>query len=252
MREDVHSDYGRQLNPTASLGYLCSHNVKVFGTIGRSFRAPSYTELFYTSPSRVGNAGLKPETGWSYELGWEYTPHPDVRVTTSVFQRDQENIIDYVKYTSTDIVYRATNFASIVTRGVEASFQWNGQVKYSTPSMDRIALHTIYVSYTYLDSRIDLGNIFKTIYSLTYPQHQISATFSGVLPFLLNGTASATHKIKLDGKSFTLVDARLSRLFSPITVFLQGTNLLNQSYEEIVGVPLPGRWLWAGIEFKIM
>jgi hypothetical protein len=34
-------------------------------------------------------------------------------------------------------------------------------------------------------------------------------------------------------------------------VFISGTNLLNESYEEITGVPLPGRWLWAGIELAV-
>ena len=62
----------------------------------------------------------------------------------------------------------------------------------------------------------------------------------------------ATHKIKLDGTHYMLVEAKINKSFSRINVFIQGTNLLNQSYVEIVGVPLPGRWLWDGVELKVL
>lgn len=252
MREDIHSEYSEQFSPSASLGYIFSQNSKVFITAGRSFRAPSYVELFYTSPSRVGNANLSPETGWSYELGLDHTVYSQLHAAMSLFQHDQKNNIDYVIFAAADSVYKATNFASIITRGVELSLKWNNEIKSEFLPTGHPSIHYILLSYTYLDSRMDLGHIYKTIYSLAYARHQISTTISGILPLSMTATVNAVHKIKLDGKSHTLVDAKISRSFSPVTVFLQGTNLLNQTYEEIVDVPLPGRWLWAGIEFRII
>jgi iron complex outermembrane receptor protein len=251
VRNDFHSEYGNQLNPTVSLGYLFLQDAKVFVTAGRSFRAPSYTELYYTSASRIGNADLKPEIGWSYEIGAEYAFHPHARITTSLFERDQTNLIDYVKLTATDPAYHAANFTAATTRGAEFSFRWQGEVSVEHSSTDNIEIQSIFVSYTYLDSHIDVGNIFSSIYSFTHPKHQLSAVLSGHLPFSIIGTTSATYKIKLSGTNYTLIDAKLSRMFSNLNVFIQGTNLLNQSYEEIVGVPLPGRWLWGGLEYKI-
>ena len=75
---------------------------------------------------------------------------------------------------------------------------------------------------------------------------------AGTLLFSVHGTISATYKIKLDGTNYTLVEAKVNKSFSHINVFVQGTNLLNQSYVEIVGVPLPGRWLWAGVGLKVL
>lgn len=251
MRQDFHSEYGEQFNPTASVGYLFSQSAKIFISSGRSFRAPSYTELYYTSASRIGNADLKPEIGWSYEIGAEYAFHPHARITTSLFERDQKNLIDYVKFTATDPAYHAANFTAATTRGAEFSFRWQGEVSVEHSSTDNIEIQSIFVSYTYLDSHIDVGNIFSSIYSFTHPKHQLSAVLSGHLPFSIIGTTSAIYKIKLSGTNYTLVDAKLSRMFTSLNVFIQGTNLLNQSYEEIVGVPLPGRWLWGGLEYKI-
>ena len=250
-REDFHSAYGQQFNPTFNAGYLFSTDAKIFVSAGRSFRAPGYTELYYSSPTRIGNAGLKPETGWSYEIGTEYIFQPRMRITMSFFERDQENLIDYVKGTAADSAFHAANFTTAITRGVEAAFRWSTGLTIDHGSMDHCSLQYVLVSYTYLDSRIDIGNVSMSVYSFTHPRHQLNAECSGTLPLFIQWTTNATHKIKLDRTNYILVDAKLSRLFSFVSVFLQGTNLLNQSYEEIVGIPLPGRWLWAGVELKV-
>jgi vitamin B12 transporter len=252
MREDFHSHDGQQFNPTMDIGYLFSQHTKVFATSGRSFRVPSYTELYYSSPTRIGNAGLKPETGWSYEIGTEFTIGQQTKFTASFFERDQENLIDYVKFTAADAMAYATNFTTAITRGFEAAVQWSTGLNIDQRSTDNTAIQYILVSYTYLDSHIDIGNVFGSVYSFTHPRHQLNAECSGTLPLFIHWTAGATHKIKLDGTHYTLINAKLSRLLSQTNVFLKGTNLLNQSYEEIVDVPLPGRWLWAGVEIKII
>ena len=246
-REDLHSEYGQQFDPSINIGYLFSTDGKIFISGGRAFRAPSYTELYYSSPSRIGNASLKPETGWSYEFGTECLFSRHIQITTSVFERDQENLIDYVKFNVTDIAFSAVNFTTAITRGVESAFRWNNNLDFDHVSTDGFSLQYILMSYTYLDSRINSGNIYSSLYSFTHPRHQLSCECSGTLPLFLNWTANATHKIKLDGTNYTLIDAKLSKLISNINIFLQGTNLLNKSYEEIIGVPLPGRWLWAGL-----
>ncbi len=252
MREDIHSDYGNQFNPTFNVGYLFSTMFKLFLTAGRSFRAPSYTELYYTSPSRIGNPNLKPETGWSYEVGTDFFFRPQIKFSSSVFERDQENLIDYVEFSSSDIAYHATNFSSAVTRGVEASLQWKDGFSADRESANDFTLQSLLVSYTYLDSRIDIGNVYSSLYSFTHPKHQFNAVATGTLLLSIHGTISATHKIKLDGTNYTLIEAKVNKSFSHTNVFIQGTNLLNQSYVEIVGVPLPGRWLWAGVELKVL
>jgi len=252
IREDIHSDYGDQCNPTFDVGYLFSTPSKIFLTAGRSFRAPSYTELYYNSPSRIGNPNLKPETGWSYEVGADFYLRPEIKFSSSVFERDQENLIDYVEFSSSDIAYHATNFTSALTRGVEASLQWRDGHPADRESSIDFNLQSLLVSYTYLDSHIDRGNVYSSLYSFTHPRHQFSAVVTGTLLLSIHGTISSTHKIKLDGTHYTLVEVKVNKSFSHINVFVQGTNLLNQSYVEIVGVPLPGRWLWAGIELKVL
>jgi hypothetical protein len=47
-------------------------------------------------------------------------------------------------------------------------------------------------------------------------------------------------------------DAKMSKTFSTIDIFVKATNLFNEPYEEIPGVPLPGRWIIAGLKLKLM
>ena len=69
------------------------------------------------------------------------------------------------------------------------------------------------------------------------------------------GTAAREHvaghlrcdRIRRDGQNYALVGARLGRGFGRVDVFLDGSNLLNESYREIAGVAMPGRWISAGV-----
>jgi len=71
IRGDNHSTYGFELSPSASAGWKIS-SFKLRSSVGRSFRAPSFTDLYYESPANMGNPDLEPEKAWSYELGADY------------------------------------------------------------------------------------------------------------------------------------------------------------------------------------
>lgn len=86
----------------------------------RSFRQPSFTDLYYDSPATVGNPALRPEHAWSDEL-LRRLPLNRTLVELSVFRRDARQLIDFLR--GDDGVYRAANRARVVTRGAEWSLQ---------------------------------------------------------------------------------------------------------------------------------
>jgi vitamin B12 transporter len=246
IRFNTHSEYGTVLCPTIGMGYLFGGNGKLYITAGRAFRAPTYTELYIHTPQILGNSKLRPEIGWSYEIGSTYIILPSTQISVAVFQNEQKDLIDYVKFSSTDI-FHAANFTRARIRGAELSVQWKND--HFTDS--EINLQHITLSYGYLDSHIERDSVFAARYSFIHPRHQIAFSAIGALPLTTIGSIGIVHKIKLNGKSYSLIDARVSKRMSMFTISISGTNLLNQSYEEIVGVPLPGRWLWATVEYKI-
>jgi hypothetical protein len=183
-------------------------------------------------------------------VGYEYGTFWNFKF--SLFERDQTNLIDYVRYLSTDTQSVAKNFTSAKTRGIDAGVYWFSEsLEAEIRNQTNISIQDIGFSYEYLDSRIDRGNIFSSRYAFTHPRHRISARTSATFPYAVKISLDAVHNIKLNNDNYTLLDARMAKHFTSFIIFIRGTNLLNQSYEEIVGVPLPGRWLWAGIEFKL-
>jgi vitamin B12 transporter len=251
MRADFHSDYGTQFNPTAGAGYIFSSRGKIFATLGRSFRTPSYTELYYSDPSTVGNPNLRPEVGWSAESGIDYMLGNNWHCSASFFYRDQTNLIDYVRFLPSDTQSVAVNFISAKTRGFDADIHWQMLSFTETPDEDDLSIQQITFSYEYLDSHIERGSVYSSRYAFTHPRHRIFMSVSAIIPFAITVSLDAAHFIKLNQDNYTLINARVIKHFGSISMFVRGTNLLNKSYEEIIGVPLPGRWLWGGIELKI-
>ncbi|MCX7984136.1 MAG: TonB-dependent receptor [Bacteroidetes bacterium] len=244
IRIDFHSAYATQLSPNVSARYSITPLLRLYSSVGTSFRAPSYTELYYTSPSRQGNSSLQPERGLSFECGIIYVNPNGGQGTLSLFERRQSNLIDYVKFSPTDIVYRATNFTRARTRGIEAQYIWRNSA--------RIGIHSYQLGYMYLDSRIDRGTAVASLYTLIHPRHHLNAIVSSVLPFGIEASACGSYRIRTNAPSVVLLNCNLRMTVSQFVVSIQGTNLLNTVYEDIPGVQLPGRWLIAGIEATLL
>lgn len=69
-RHDDNSDYGSKTTGYAGYGYQILPTLRVTGSVGSAFRAPTFNELYYPS---YGNPNLKPENAYNKEVGlvWE-------------------------------------------------------------------------------------------------------------------------------------------------------------------------------------
>lgn len=74
------SDDQQELLPQASLLYRLAPGQSLYLNAGRTFRLPTFNQLYSSSDMFGGNPELAPEYGWTYELGWKtagkvYTAH---------------------------------------------------------------------------------------------------------------------------------------------------------------------------------
>jgi hypothetical protein len=60
-------------------------------------------------------------------------------------------------------------------------------------------------------------------------------------------TPSLSYKERIDGRSYWILDGRLTRMFGKLSLFLEASNLLDTEYQEIRGVDMPGRWIRIGM-----
>jgi len=192
---------------------------------GTSFRAPSFTELHYSSPSRVGDPGLEPEEGHTIEAGVDRGPW-----TATLFHRTADPIIDYLL--GDDGVWRAGNVGRVTTSGLEAAVTLPvaGALRWQ-----RIAL-------VLLDSEIDVDPE-RSVYALAHPRAE--ATWTGSIDLGRDWAAGWALRWRdpSDGGSWTTADLRIARrLPDRLSISFEATNVFDREITELHGIPLPGRW----------
>jgi outer membrane receptor protein involved in Fe transport len=97
-REELFSGETSVFAPTVAGGLWLKPAVKLRGSVSRGFRLPTYTDLYYSDPTNVGNPVLKPESAWSLEAGADWKPDNRVSAGMTFFQRWDRNVIDYVQF----------------------------------------------------------------------------------------------------------------------------------------------------------
>ena len=68
-RYDDNSTYGSNVTGSVGYGYRLSKDLRISGSVGTSFRAPTFNELYYTG---YGNPDIQPEKGKNAEVGIYY------------------------------------------------------------------------------------------------------------------------------------------------------------------------------------
>jgi vitamin B12 transporter len=69
VRYDDSSAYGSNVTGSLGYGYHVTNELRLSGSLGTSFRAPTYNELYF---SNFGNPNAKPEKGQNTEIGVYY------------------------------------------------------------------------------------------------------------------------------------------------------------------------------------
>lgn len=234
IREDFHRTYGWSFSPDFSIAYILSPNLKLRFSAGRSFRAPSYTELYYKDPVNKGNPNLKPEKAETLEIGLD-SYFKNFEIKFSLFDREERELIDWIKRESK---WYAENIRKRSVRGTEFSAKKDfSRFRFSFQS-------------SFFDSgeKNDANN-YK--YGFKIPKNVTDLTLGFIPESSLSLNFHFLYKKRFNEPSYFLIDAKIVKRIGGIEIFLEGMNLTNKKYEDIKGIPMPGRWLGGGIQWKI-
>ena len=250
------SQLGEKWNffPGVDLSYQISTIIKWYASINSSLRMPTFTDLYYSSPTNKGNAALQPEKAVEYESGFKYQLK-GVDGHLAYFHRSGKNMIDWVRKPA-DNVWYAQNITELNTDGLEFSVKINpGKVLEKS-----IFIQSINLSWSYLTQNKQSG-IYASQYVLDYLKNKINLGIShkivkniGInwqISYLdRNGTFTNWEGTKY-GKEVgyrpsVLVDSRLYWTKKRSTLYLEASNLFDQTYHDFGNVHEPGRWLKIG------
>ena len=237
-----YSDWGWEYWPGAELNVELMDGFNWFASSGRSFRIPTYTELYYYTPANQGNSDLKPERAWTYETGIRWR-EKGVGASCSLFFRDAENLIDWSRASDQD-PWKARNIAESRTQGFELGLDFYPEAFFSTAFVSAVN-----IAYTYLDSDWDTGGL-DSKYVLDHLRHQLHGSI--ILDWFdgLTHVVKARYEKRMVGDSHIVVDTRLACKLSAYEVFLEITNLFDEQYVESGFAPMPGRWIMVGVKLN--
>jgi vitamin B12 transporter len=229
------SDMSFHSFPGIDLGYNLSSSFKLYSNIGKTYRIPTYTDLYYSDRTTIGNENLNPESATSTELGFKYETS-NLKITGALFNREAKNIIDYVKENENDL-WSAVNIGSLKTTGFELDFNYNFKNQ-----------NYFNLGYTNIKDNNYVTNINFSKYSLNSFKHQLVSKLN--LSYLKNISHSIVYKYleRSDNSNYSVLD---SKIIYKKGLFIYVNNLLDVAYSETNLVPMPGRNFLVGISIGI-
>lgn len=235
LRLDHYSTFGTAASPLVSVSAWPGSRWRVRASAGRAFRAPTYTERFYSDPAHLASADLEAEDGWTFDAGADVYARGFVAGGT-VFQRRDRNVIDWVRATAIDR-WQTTNVHDVATSG----FDLHG-TRHFARGFAR-------VTYALLDTDAPSHTLLSK-YVLDYTRHAIGAQAVADLGRGISLAVRVDHRRRSDAQRYTLADVKTSARFGRALVFIEGFNLLDEDYTEVAGVAMPGRSAAVGISVR--
>ncbi|MFH1776427.1 MAG: TonB-dependent receptor [Candidatus Omnitrophota bacterium] len=243
VRVDDYSNFGSEVSPSFNLLYKLDDSTKAHFLISRSFRAPTFNDLYWPLSSFAeGNANLKPEKGITGEIGIERIFSEICRAELTYFSSEHDDLINWQQ--DTDGLFRPNNIDAAEINGIEQ--RWNVQL------FDELHID---FNYTYLrakDKKIGKHIIYQ-------PKHKAGTSLKYTGLFGMNmglkwqfqdrrfHNASNTVYIKRH-HVFTLnMDKNIK---DNINIFFNLDNLLNRKYQSVRDYPLPGFALTGGMKIE--
>lgn len=247
LRYDDHETFGGETTYRIGAIYnIKSIELKVKGSYGTGFRAPTLNELFYNDPwGSSGNSDLKPEKSDSWEVGIEKDIIKDrISVSVTYFSQRYRDLIQWVETPPGSWIYMPQNIAKAEIKGLEL-----GAYLKITDNLRLTA------SYTNLDTEDkDTGNELprrpsdKVNISLEYSRDNAAVT----LGYTFAGKAYDDPRNLNQLSSYSLVNLSGSyRIAKDVNIFGRIENLFDEDYETAEGYNSPGLSAYAGIRLEI-
>lgn len=246
VRLDHYNKWGWQESYNFGLGYgIIEDKLKVSASISRSFRLPSFTELYYSTAANIGDPNLKVEKSDNFKIGMDFK-NGKIELGIDGFFRRGRNLIDWTRASQQD-PWRATNLGSVDFRGAEFASKWSPGLNYRG-----ISLQEVNFSYTYMDADKKAAVSFSK-YALDILKHQLLMDIYSQV-FGLKFSCQLSYNQRYYGETYFVgglyIGKKVAKSGFSFEPFLKIDNFTNTKYSENPGVLLPGRWIKSGLKFE--
>ncbi|HKL77840.1 MAG TPA: TonB-dependent receptor, partial [Gammaproteobacteria bacterium] len=234
LRYDDNENFGSHINGDVTLGYRINKALRLMGSYGTAFKAPTFNELYYPG---FGNPDLEAETSRSAEIGllgsaewgtWEIR----------TFQTEIDDLIDF---RGTPDGFMPVNVDKAEIRGLElaAKVRRNGwQVRPSLTFLDP----------ENADTRNQLRRRAEQTFKLDVQRRWEQWTIGGDVLAKSERYDDAENTERLGG--YGLVNLRATyRVNDRWQLRVKGNNVLDKEYQTALGYNSLGRTVFASVSY---
>lgn len=244
---NLNSTFAPEWAPGLDAVYRWEKGHSTYASLGRAFRFPTWTDLYYDRGGAIGSADLQPEHADQVELGHRILGRA-WSVKVAAWRRQGHDLIDWVQRPGETTVH-AANLTEVDLNGVEVeaglragkgrgallyAYQWADQHPFNFASL-YVLDHLTHNAVFWWNQALPKG--FSVQANLTWKQrHGTYARFSdGQL---------------VDYPAPLRIDLKVEWTHRAITLFASAYNLLDAEQMDRGNIALPGRWISGGLQAR--
>jgi len=226
-------------SPDLAGSLLVSRSIKFRASAGHGFRLPTYTDLYYSDPTTIGNPNLKPESAWSGDGGVDWYANRRLALSLTAFYSGQHDAIDYVRADPGD-QWHASNLAGLRFTGVEGAVSWQ-------PTRNQ----AVNLGWTGISGAQAALHGLQSEYIFNYPVNNASFEWMEKVKdaYLVRTRVRIAQRYHQD--AYPVWDLETAREKGWLHPYMRIANVSNTGYQEIAGVPMPGRSFSGGLEIEL-
>lgn len=235
----MNSDFLPEWMPGLEAAYFLQPNIKLVYAINRTYRLPTFTELYYNVGGAQGSEFLLPEKAWVHDLSMEWRK-PNFQMQISLHQRRTDRAIDWLEWADGQI--EASNLSEVQFIGADWRANWAPMVQW---------IQSIQASYSYLNGQHEFQD--QSVYALRYLRHQAHLGITHPLgdDWTLSWATRMQQRVHIQApwdRAVVLCAAQISyRPTGALHLQLAVDNLLNTPFADRNGIEQPGIWPWLRI-----
>ncbi len=247
LRWDWTSDFNSGFSAGLGAVMALSERASLSFSGTTSYRAPSFDDLYWPySGGAEGNLDLKPEAGYSGEVGFLWKEGA-TSVSAATYMRYVQDVILWQE--QGDGVWRPSNYGDALYPGLEV--EWRA----ATDSWSFAGSYAFIYSYV-LSGTLSLSDDKRVpdvpIHSLAGSATYASKKFNGTFKLSYKGLRYTTTDNRDFLPAVFLAGANLRWILNERwSLFWNGENLLNERYVSEKNYPMPGISIETGLEYKL-
>jgi len=241
-RLDDYSNFGTKFNPSLSLFYELQPETKLHFMVSRSFRAPTFNDLYWPDEGwAVGNPLCRPEKSINAEVGIDTKINSFITTSLIYHHSDYNQLINWADDGGT---WKPTNVGSAIMDGVESdtrirltdTLSFDARYAYLRAKDDKTKKYLVYQP----KHRADWALRYQDTKGLTL---QLQGQFTDTRFYDSNNTTQL--------KRFFVMNISAAKKWNEhLSCFLSINNLLNEKYEVLRDYPMPGFSITHGIKLE--